>query len=133
MTITNQRQEPRQIQQMLTDVKQKLPDANRYANGHANGHANGANRSDSMLTDCESQILKAVDYTLPTEPGSKAVKADQVFRFVRALRAIKGLKDCDPRELLPYVEDWHRRAPKHISGEPFEDVWFEFLYAWPRV
>jgi len=129
-TITNQRLNQEQKSTDETEgqkilKKQKLSDVDRS----------------QLIVLRKSEILKALEFTRPSEPTEETIKeresqvvfAFQVFRFARALWGIEGLKDCKARDLLPYVEEWHRRAPKHISGEPFDLVWLQFACGWSKI
>ncbi len=78
----------------------------------------------------EDELELAIISTLPKQPGQRNY---QVFQLARALWGISSLADADPRSLEPVVRRWHSLALPHISTKPFEETWFDFLYAWPRV
>ncbi|NLY01671.1 MAG: bifunctional DNA primase/polymerase [Rhodopirellula sp.] len=77
-----------------------------------------------------AQVDQVIRTTLPTAPGQRH---RQVFELCRALKSIPALRDEDPRELRSIVQKWHRLALPHISTEPFEETYIDFLRAWPRV
>ncbi len=75
-------------------------------------------------------VCRAIDGTLPSGPGRRN---RQVFELCRALRALPWLVDAQPDELRPLVRAWHARALPHISTQPFDETWIDFLRGWPRV
>jgi hypothetical protein len=49
------------------------------------------------------------------------------------LKSIPEFAAADPRELRRVVRRWHDQALPHIGTKPFDDCWFDFLYAWKKV
>lgn len=85
------------------------------------------NTRPSNLT-CE--IEDAIHSTLPSGYGQRC---RCVFEFARVLKGITALSDADVNDLEPYVRIWHRRALPNIRTQPFEETFYDFAYAWPRL
>lgn len=87
----------------------------------------GATSRASLATDA---IERAIVESLPRGPGQRH---KLVFELARGLKGIAALSDADPRDLRPYVQQWHKAALPVITTEHFEETWIDFLRAWPRV
>jgi hypothetical protein len=78
----------------------------------------------------EEGIEWAIAATLPTEVHERH---KCIFEFARHLKAVSGLADAKATDLEPYVRLWHQAALPIIYTKPWEETWFDFLDAWPRV
>ena len=76
------------------------------------------------------EIETAITFTLPKAFGERN---HQVFQLARALQGISAFVNIDPKKLKPIVKKWHSRALDHIQTKPFDETWFDFLHAWPRI
>lgn len=54
-----------------------------------------------------------------------------LFRFAREIKAHDNDAD-DVRPYKPLIRQWGSIAPS-AAGVPFEDVWGEFVVAWPKI
>jgi len=91
------------------------------------GGGDNGNRID--LSKYESQILEAIEKTLPPGPGQRHRK---VFDLVRALKGL--LPDVvTPSPLRPFVERWHSLALPNIDHKDFAVTWEDFRDGWKRV
>ncbi|MDY7108772.1 MAG: bifunctional DNA primase/polymerase [Planctomycetota bacterium] len=83
--------------------------------------------SDSLQERIENAILT----TLPLREGERNRR---IFDLARALKAIPELAESEPKALRATVRKWYELARPALSGEHgWDDVWADFIYAWPRV
>lgn len=68
-----------------------------------------------------------------TQPQREGERNRKLFELARALKSMPEYADADPRDLQQIVRRWHGQALPVIGTKPFDDTWFDFLYAWPRV
>lgn len=96
----------------------------------------GGERSGSAVTfpdaspELAAQIEQAIAATLPSGYGQRN---KLVFEFARWLKAIAVFTEAGPRDLEPFVREWHRRALPFISTTPVEETLVDFYKGWPKV
>jgi hypothetical protein len=94
-------------------------------------HAPAKKGTDDGKSDGLSEVIEAaVRRALPSETGQRN---RLIFRLARELKAIAALADAQPSDLMSMVRRWHKLASPIIGTKPWDDTWFDFLYAWPRV
>ncbi|MBM4033050.1 MAG: bifunctional DNA primase/polymerase [Planctomycetes bacterium] len=76
-----------------------------------------------LSPDDAAAVRRAIDETVPMREGERN---DQVFEFVRALKAIRGLRGRAIGDLRPIVQEWHSRALPFIGSKDFETTWEDF-------
>jgi hypothetical protein len=75
-------------------------------------------------------VQRAILESLPESVGQRN---GMLLRLARALKALPSLSDAPIKALKPVVRRWHELAKPVIGTKPFEESWFDFGHAWPRV
>lgn len=83
----------------------------------------------STLT-VSQQVELAIAHTIPQRPGQRH---RAIFEFARWLKAIPELAATSPKDLVPYLREWHQRARPYIKTKAFEETRLDFLEAWGKV
>ncbi len=76
------------------------------------------------------EVEDVIQHTRPKEFGTRNRR---VFELARGLKSLPQYAGVDPRDLRGIVREWHKRALPNIRTKEFEETWFDFLHAWPRV
>lgn len=84
----------------------------------------------ALLAVTEESIAWAIQAALPDGPGKRH---RHVFKLVRALKAIPGLRDAKVKDLKPIVRRWHQEALTVIATKSFEETWADFVIGWPKA
>lgn len=66
-------------------------------------------------------------------PGTGFKRHRAIFELARWFRGSAEFRDVDPRDLKPFVREWHRLALSEISTKAFEETWIDFLDGWKKV
>ena len=80
--------------------------------------------------EVDGELGNLIDTTLPTAPGQRN---QQIFEFVRHLKALPVYAEMDPLAFQDVVREWHGRALPKINTKAFEETWCDFLYGWDKV
>jgi hypothetical protein len=70
---------------------------------------------------------------LKTLPKRHGIRNRKIFDFARALKSLPQFSDADPKNLREFVQKWHKRALPYIRTKEFEEIWIDFLKAWPKI
>lgn len=76
------------------------------------------------------RIEKTIQATCPRQEGERN---SNIFQFARYLKSFPELKDCDVKDLKPYVVQWHQKALPFIATKSFDETWSDFTYSLGRV
>jgi hypothetical protein len=75
-------------------------------------------------------LTEAIERTIPSERGHRH---NQIFAFVRHLKAIPALASADVSALVPIVKQWHSAALPYIGTKDFDSTFIDFADAWERA
>ena len=90
-------------------------------------HEDSTNQQDGTL---DEQIQNAIASAMLTGSGQRH---RMVFELARAIKTIPALADAAFDELKPIVQRWHTLAKSRMRTKAFEESWFDFCEAWPKV
>jgi hypothetical protein len=88
---------------------------------------------DSLLSELAAPISLAIGRTIPGWVGKRH---DKIFKFVRELQALPGLKTVPVPQLKALFRQWYDRARPIMQTDPpiaFEAAWWDFVEGWPKV